>query len=62
MEKINFGNLPESQPPRRSRSTYAAYADTDCEICLQPIWEGDDIGFVHGEKACLWCWEDPDDE
>jgi hypothetical protein len=60
--RVNFGNLPEFTPPKRSQSTYLAFTDTECDICLQPIEEGEDLGFVYGDRACLWCWEEPDDE
>lgn len=43
---------------RVSRSTVRAFNDTECDICFLDIWEGDEIGWVDGEKACENCWEE----
>jgi hypothetical protein len=41
----------------RSGSTYRAFRDFDCELCFCTIWEGDEFGYVDGEKACENCWD-----
>ena len=56
MRKIHFGELPET--PYKSSELYPAFSDTECENCGGDIWEGDDLGFVQGEKVCEFCWED----
>lgn len=43
--------------PFRSGATYRAYRDFDCEHCFCTIWEGDEFGYVDGEKACEACWD-----
>ena len=47
-----------SRKVTKSRDTYPAYSDTECEGCGLNIWEGDEIGFVDGEKVCERCWEE----
>lgn len=53
---VNFGELPGGGV-RKSPTTYPAYSEQDCEMCFTTIWEGDDLGFVEGEKACYDCWD-----
>lgn len=42
---------------KRSRTLFPAYNDTECDVCFGTIWEGEELGFVEGEKACQDCWE-----
>lgn len=43
--------------PFRSGTTYRAFRDFDCEECFGMIWEGDEFGYVDGEKVCENCWD-----
>lgn len=43
--------------PFRSSATYRAFRDFDCEECFGMIWEGDEFGYVDGDKVCENCWD-----
>lgn len=48
--------------PFRSGTVYRAYRDFDCDLCFCTIYEGDDFGYVDGEKVCEPCWDAADEE
>lgn len=47
--------------PFRSGTVYRAYRDFECDLCFCDIYEGDDFGYVDGEKVCEPCWDAADD-
>lgn len=41
----------------RSGALYRAFRDFDCDGCFAPIREGEEFGYVDGEKNCEDCWD-----
>lgn len=41
---------------------FTALWDGECRICLDSIWEGDEIGYVDDEIACEQCCYENEDE
>ncbi len=41
---------------------FTARFDSDCESCGNPIYEGDQAGYVDDEVCCQDCWEAAQDD
>jgi len=43
--------------PFRSGAVYRSYKDFDCFECFGAVEEGEEYGYVDGEKVCEDCWD-----
>lgn len=52
------------QPARRPATTFTAAFDGDCETCWEPVYEGEQIGYLPGEQkpSCNECVEKYNEE
>lgn len=51
------------QPARRPVTTFTAAFDGECETCCEPIYEGDEVGYLPSDDkpSCFDCVAEHDE-